>query len=208
MNKIKASLLAWGIPGLFLFALLDGAGLPIPGGLDFAVVLLATEMPERYLWLAAVAVVGSTIGNFILFSIARKGGEMYLAKHTMSKAGQRFRGWFRHYGLLTVFIAALVPLPVMPMKAFVLCAGALGSSRRAFVSVFVLARIVRYLSLARLGAEMGDHAWTYLRDHKFLLLGIAVGLFFFLYGLVKIADRRRLRQASPEVPALSPNSES
>jgi membrane protein YqaA with SNARE-associated domain len=195
MNKIKASLLAWGVPGLFLFAFLDGAGLPIPGGLDIAVILLAAQMPDRYPLLALVTVVGSTIGTFIMFSIARKGGELYLAKHTMSKAGQRFRRWFQHYGLLTVFSAALVPLPFMPMKAFVLCAGALGSSRRMFLAVFVLARIIRYYSLARLGAEMGDHAWDYLRDHKFFLLAIAVGLFFFLYGLVKIADRRRLRQA-------------
>lgn len=208
MTKIKALLLVWGIPGLFAFALLDGAGLPLPGGLDVALIFLATQMPDRIYALAATAVVGSSIGVLILFSLARKGGELYLSRHTMSKTGQRFRRWFQHYGLLTVFIVALVPLPVMPMKIFVLCAGALGSPRRAFLAVFVFARVIRYVALANLGKRMGDHAWTYLRANKWYLALISVALFAVLYALVKIADRRRLSRPGSVAPDPLPGTES
>ena len=78
--------------------------------------------------MAALALAGSLIGCFILFYIARRGGEVYMAKYTSSGRGARFKTWFQHYGLLTIFIPALVPIP-MPLKVFVICAGALASPR-------------------------------------------------------------------------------
>src|SRR5690348_6607272 len=112
MKKLLAILIAWGPTGLFALALLDGAGLTIPGGVDALVVYLTSRSPDSLVLFSLLTVVGSTIGNFVLFMIARKGGEAYLHRHTLSRGGVLFRKWFQHYGLLAVFIAALVPLPV------------------------------------------------------------------------------------------------
>jgi len=194
MKKLAATLLAWGLPGLFAMTILDGAGLPIPGGVDALVVYLASQRPSDLVWIALVAVIGSTIGNFIMFSIARKGGEMYVHRHTLSPMGQKFRAWFQHYGMLTVFIAALVPLPVMPMKIFTICSGALGSPTRAFLLTFASARILRYAGLTWLGAEMGDHALAYVKSHMWYLAAITVLLFAVLFGIVKFADYLKARK--------------
>ena len=148
MKNFLASLVAWGPTGLFISAFLDGAGLPIPGGVDALVIFLATQIPQDTIWLAVVAVIGSVIGNFLLFLIARRGGQAFIEKRSASKRSKRFRRWFDRYGLSTVFVAALVPLPVMPLKIFVLSSGALGSKPIRFVLVFLAARIQRYVGLA------------------------------------------------------------
>ena len=193
MKKLIAALIAMGPTGLFMLAVLDGAGLPVPGGVDALLVFLSSQEPASAYTLAVFATVGSVLGNLILFSIARKGGEMYLEKHTVSGSAARFRRWFHHYGLLTVFIAALVPLPVMPMKIFVLCAGALESGMVAFVAVFTAARLMRYFGLAYLGSQLGNQAMRYLREHVWYLVTFAVLLFLVLYLSIKVVDRIRAR---------------
>ena len=198
MKELLASLVAWGAPGLMVAALLDGAGLPIPGGVDALIVFLASQRPADATWLAAVAVLGSVCGNFILFLLARRGGEKFLSKRVRSNRTIRFRGWFHRYGLLTVFVSALVPLPIMPMKIFVLCAGALGSRPWVFVTAFVGARIPRYLGLALLGRQLGSDALDYLRHHVLELTLFALGLFISLYLLVKVVDARRIRVIKPD----------
>lgn len=196
MKKLLAILLAWGPTGLFALAVLDGAGLTIPGGVDALIIYLASRAPRSVVLYALLTVAGSTIGNFILFMIARKGGEAYLHRHTLSRGGALFRRWFQHYGLLAVFIAALVPLPVMPMKIFVLCSGALGVPPHAFIITFVGARIPRYFALAYLGASMGDNALLYLRQHVWQLVAFAAALLLVLFLIVKIHDYRRARAAA------------
>jgi membrane protein DedA with SNARE-associated domain len=121
---------------------------------------------------------------------------MFLEKRAKGKRQQQFRHWFDRYGLLTVFISAMVPLPIMPMKIFVLCAGALGSRTGAFLMTFVGARIPRYLGLVLLGRAMGDNALVYLRGHVWHLTAFAAVLFAVLMTLVKMADRRRAAQIS------------
>lgn len=196
MKKFVATLVSWGPLGLFTAALLDGAGLTIPGGVDFLVVVLAAARPDDVIFLSLLTVVGSVLGNFFLFSLARKGGQMFLEKRLASKSSQKFKGWFDRYGLLTVFISALVPLPVMPMKIFVFCSGALGISPLRFVLTFLGARVPRYLGLAYLGRNMGDNAMGYLRSHVWHLTAFAVGLFVLLWILIRIADMQRAKETN------------
>jgi len=189
MKAFLNTLVGWGPNGLFLAAFLDGAGLPIPGGVDALVIFLASRLPPDALWLAIVAVAGSVIGNFILFLIARRGGQAFLAKRSGTPRTKRFRAWFDRYGLLTVFVAALVPLPVMPLKIFVLSSGALGSKPLRFVLVFLAARIPRYVGLALLGRAMGADAMKYLAQNVWYLVGFAVLLFTALAALMRYMDR-------------------
>jgi membrane protein DedA with SNARE-associated domain len=197
MKQLLANLVEWGLPGLFLAALLDGAGVPVPSGVDVLIVFLATRIPGKILMMTALSVLGSVTGNLFLFSLARRGGQMFLEKRTASKRSKRFRQWFDNYGLLTVFVAALVPLPVMPLKIFVFCSGALGVSPARFVAVFIAARIPRYLGLALLGRAMGDDALTFLKLHVWHLAGFAAALFVVLVAMVKYMDRKRGAKTVP-----------
>ena len=193
MKGLLDWLIAIGPAGVLFAAILDGAGLPIPGGVDALVIFLAARTPGSAWMFAAIAVLGSVIGNLLLFSLARRGGEIYLHRRSSHPRSHRFRRWFDKYGLLTVFTSALVPLPIMPMKIFVLCAGALGSPTLKFIGIFVAGRIPRYFALAYLGMSMGDGAMGYLKSHVWHLTAVAAGLFLFLMLLVKLADKRHAR---------------
>jgi membrane protein YqaA with SNARE-associated domain len=194
MKEFVANLLDWGASGLLVAALLDGAGLPVPGGVDLLIAFLASRSADTIALLTVAAVFGSTVGNLVLFSLARRGGQLYLEKRTRGKRSHRLRNWFERYGLLTVFIAALVPLPVMPLKIFVLSAGALGSKPLAFVLTFIGARVPRYLGLALLGRRMGEDALGYLRANAWNLLFFAIGLFLLLYFIVRMTDYRNRKR--------------
>ncbi|HYO83702.1 MAG TPA: VTT domain-containing protein [Bryobacteraceae bacterium] len=193
MKELIATLLSWGLGGLFVAALLDGVGLPVPSGVDVLVVYLATRLDTGVFALAVVAVLGSVAGNMLLFALARRGGKAFLERRVRSKRSLRLRSWFDRYGLSTVFVSALVPLPVMPMKIFVFCAGALGVHPGRFAVVFVGARIPRYLGLAMLGRAMGDDALGWLGLHVWHLAGFAALLLVVLVALVRHAERATAR---------------
>jgi membrane protein YqaA with SNARE-associated domain len=190
MKSIAQILLAWGLPGTLLIGIIDGAGLPNPSGPDIALILYASQRPENAFLAAVLAVLGSLIGSAVLFLLARKGGEMFLERHTVSPRGKRWRRWFQNYGLITVFIPGLIPIP-MPLKIAVVCSGALGISLRSFLAVLAAARIPRYLAIAYLGRRLGEESFEYLKHHKWDFALIALGLFVFSLLLVKASDHLR-----------------
>ena len=103
------------------------------GGVDAMIVLIAV-VSRRQAYLAALtAILGSLVGSLILFLIARKGGEEYHRRHTSSARGNRLRAWFHEYGLLTVFVPAFVPIIPLPLKIFIISAGALEESPLNFL---------------------------------------------------------------------------
>jgi membrane protein YqaA with SNARE-associated domain len=188
MKRIFDFLVAWGPLGLFLFAVADGAGVPTPGGLDLLLIVLSAHSPSRAMGFAGLTVLGSLIGCLILFWMARKGGEAVLKPYRTRPRFSRFEQWFQTYGLLTVFIPALVPIP-MPLKFFILCAGAFEIRVLPFVATLLAARIPRYLGLAYLGSK--GHTLSWFEAHSWQLVAVAVGLFVFLYLLIKFVGTKR-----------------
>jgi membrane protein YqaA with SNARE-associated domain len=185
-------LVAWGPAGVFLLAILDSTGVPLVGGVDALVVVVAAANHSAAWMAAGAAVMGSLIGSLVLFYIARKGGEAYLAKYTASGRGAQFRRWFERYGLITVFVPAAVPIP-MPMKVFVLSAGAMEVNPAWFAAVLLLARIPRYFAIAWLGTRLGEQTLPYLKAHIWGLVGIAVALCVVLVVAVRVMERRKPR---------------
>lgn len=188
MRKLVDFLVALGPLGLLGMAAIDSAGVPLPGGVDATLLLIAVLRPETAWWSAGAAFVGSLLGNAILFSLAQKGGQAYLDKHTRSGRGLMLRRWFVRYGLVTVFIPALLPIP-LPMKIPVFCTAVLGVSRTKFLAVIAAARLPHYFALAWLGLQLGRDAGTWLRSHLWHLSGFAVGLAALLFALVRLSDR-------------------
>lgn len=175
---------------MFLLAVLDSAGIPLPTGVDALIVATSAASPASAVLVSVLAVAGSLLGNLVLFSIARAGGRRYLESHLRGERTKRFHAWFQRYGLLTVFIPALVPIP-LPMKIFVISAGALGIRLTHFLCVVLLARAPRYAALAYVGAQVGEHSLSYLRDHAAHLLLFAAALALFLVLLINVVDRLR-----------------
>jgi membrane protein YqaA with SNARE-associated domain len=188
LQQVFKTLLGWGPAGGVVLSAIDSAGVPLPDGVDVLLVSVSVLDPPRAYLAATLAVIGSLIGNIALFYAARKGGQAYLERKASSEKAMKLRGWFKRYGLLTVFIPALVPIP-LPTKVFVLCAGALGVKPLGFCVTILLARIPRYFGMAWLGAQVGEHSLEFLRTHMWELAAFAAGLFAFLYLLIKLRDR-------------------
>jgi len=58
--------------------------------------------------------------------------------------------------MLTVFIPAVTPVLPLPLKVFVVSAGALKTPFSKFLAVILLARVIRYFGEAYLGILLGE----------------------------------------------------
>jgi membrane protein YqaA with SNARE-associated domain len=179
--------------GVFLLGLLDSTGIPMVGGVDLYIVLVAMADRSQGYLAAVAAIAGSLIGSLILFLIARKGGEEYHRRHTSSTRGAKLRAWFHEYGLLTVFVPAFIPVIPLPLKIFIISAGALQESPVTFSIVLLAARIPRYVFLAWLGSRLGENTIPYLRQHIWGLVLLAAALFVVLYFSVRFVHNHRTR---------------
>ena len=192
LKNIANFLVAVGPWGLLVLAFLDSCGVPIPSAMDAYLIFLAVKEPNRAYLYAAISVAGSVIGNAVLFLVARHGGRRYLQRVEQGRS-QRFRRWFDRFGLVTVFVPALMPIP-MPLKIFVICAGALDTPLLAFLLVVLLARIPRYFGEAWLGVRLGQQSTTYLRTHLMQFIIAAAVLFVVLSVLIVVSERWRARR--------------
>lgn len=194
MKRLHSVLLSWGPLGVFSFALIESAGIPNPGGTDL--FLLVLTIAHANPWVCALlAVIGSLLGSLIFYEIISRGGERWLTRFIASRRGQTFRAWFHRYGLVTVFIPALLPIPFLPFKAFAGCAAALGVKRSRFFLVLAAGRIPRYFALAFLGAELGENSLHWVTGHMWQLVTVAVALAALLFLLIRMADRKRAGEA-------------
>jgi membrane protein YqaA with SNARE-associated domain len=188
-------LISWGPWGLLLLAALDSLGVPIVGGVDALLIAVSTVEPEHAYLAALCAIAGSLVGSYILFAIAREGGHVMLANHTSHGVGLKLRNWFERYGLLTVFLPAVSPIP-MPMKIPVFCAGALEVRPRSFVAVVALARVIRYFALAYLGQRYGRYTVAFLKTHWLAVMVVVFALCGMAIALLRFVNRKQ-----PEIPA-------
>ncbi|HTC32805.1 MAG TPA: VTT domain-containing protein [Bryobacteraceae bacterium] len=189
--------MSWGPAGVFFLGLLDSTGVPMVGGVDALIVLIAVTNHEQAYLAAGAAIAGSLIGSLILFLIARKGGEEYHRRHTSSPRGAKLRAWFHEYGLLTVFVPAFVPIIPLPLKIFIISAGALEESPITFSIVLLAARVPRYVFLAWLGSRLGADTIPYLRQHIWGLVLLAIALFVILYFGVRTVHNYRVSKSKP-----------
>ncbi len=189
LGWMSNTLAAWGPWGIFLLAFIDSAGIPVSVGMDALLILLGAKAPQAAWIGASMAVAGSMVGNAMLFMAARKGGGRFVKYKEPGSPG-RFRHWFNRYGLVTVFIPALVPIP-LPLKVFVITAGMLRTPISSFLVVIFAARVIRYFGEAWIGVKLGQESVHFLKDHMWSLLGAAVVLFAAIYLLLRLNDRRR-----------------
>jgi len=196
LAKLTAALVAFGPLGILALAFIDSAGIPLASGMDALVIVVAAKAPSRALFAASMGVLGSLIGNVVLFMAARTGARRFVKDAPRPGHKQRFREWFERYGLLTIFIPAMLPIP-LPLKVFVISAAVVGTPLRTFVFVIVLGRSIRYGGEAYLGVKLGEGSAQFLRTYTWHLVGGAVVLFAVLYALLMLTERRRRRADLP-----------
>ena len=185
------TLIQYGPVGLFLIGILDSMGIPFPAAMDALLLTYSMHHPEYAYFAAAVAVVGSLGGNIILFRAARLGGRRFVKQDAPEAEQHKFRRWFAKYGLLTIFVPAVVPFVPLPLKVFVISAGAMGTPMSRFLGTILAARVLRYFGEAYLGIQLGENAQGFLRSNVWSIVGVTLFLALFVLGLLRWYDRRR-----------------
>jgi uncharacterized membrane protein YdjX (TVP38/TMEM64 family) len=134
----------------------------------------------------------------VFFEVMLRGGEAFLAKRTAGGRGASLRRWFHRYGLVTVFISGLLPIPGLPFKFFVACSGAMCERRLRILAVMTVARVPRYFALAYLGAALGDQSWPWVKSHTWGMVAGAAILATVLFLLIRWLERRNQVQPMPK----------
>jgi membrane protein YqaA with SNARE-associated domain len=202
-------LLRLGGPGLVLLGLADNSVIPLPGSMDVLTIWLAARHHPLWPYYAFMATLGSIIGGYVTYHLARKGGketlERRMSKRTTIKVYKKFEKW----GFWSVAISALIP-PPFPIVPTLLTAGAMQYSRRKFVGALALGRGVRFTIVAFLGAHYGRHVLRffsqYYKPALFTLISfslIAGGFAFYQYRKFRKNNpesSKRSRSSVPRVP--------
>ena len=92
---------------------------------------------------AGMTTAGSLVGCFMLYAVARKGGEVFLRKRFSAARVDRGMALYQRFGLLAVVVPSLLPPPT-PFKIFVLMAGAAAVAPWRFGLAIVIGRGIRY----------------------------------------------------------------
>ena len=169
--------------GLFLVALGDSAFIPLPQGVDLLIITQAIAAPSTAYLAAALAVAGSLLGSFILYSMARRGGEVMLRKKASTGGVEKIRRQVDEYGALVLVLPTMIPLP-LPMKLFVIGAGVFQMKRVHFLAAVGLARCVRYFGEAFVAVRYGDQTMDLFKENIVVGLIISVcliALFFVVH---------------------------
>ena len=156
--------LSLGGPGLFVVAFLDSSFISLPQINDLLVVLMVVRNKPLMPYYALMATAGSVAGCCVLYLIAERGGEAFLAKRLKRGHVERALALYRKRGVLALMVPALLPPPA-PFKLFVLLAGVAEVKPLAFVTSIAIARGLRYLVIGMLAVWYGDFALELLRAH-------------------------------------------
>ena len=161
--------------GFIPLGLIDSSVIPLPGSMDVLTIVLAARHPELWVYYAVMATIGSVIGGFVTYRLARKGGKESLSRRFSAKTLKRVYEIFERWGFAAIAIPAVLP-PPMPFVPFLLAAGAMQYSVKKFLAAMTLGRIVRYMILAYLAGRYGRKMLPLLLSHGHPVLVAVVGL--------------------------------
>ena len=178
-----------GGPGLALLAFADSSFISLPEMADVLLVVLVVKDPAWWLYYGTLVTLGSVAGCFVLYELARRGGEAFLKKGFSQGAIDKSYRWFQRFGILAIILPSIMPPPV-PLKIFLLLAGMSGMPRLTFLAAIGTGRVLRYIGEAYLARLYGRDALAMVQDN---LGRVAIGLtvLLLLIGLVWLWRRRR-----------------
>jgi membrane protein YqaA with SNARE-associated domain len=185
-----------GALGFIPLGLLDASIIPLPGSMDVLTIVLSARRADLWFYYAVMATIGSVIGEFVTYRIARRGGREMLAKRFSERRLKQVFATFERWGFGAIAVPAVLPPPI-PLLPFVLAAGALQYSQYKFTAAIAVGRTARYTILAFLAARYGRGILKYLTSdgHVIVVMGVvlllaAIGVTCFLFS------RKRKKLAS------------
>jgi membrane protein YqaA with SNARE-associated domain len=133
--------------GLFFLTILDSSPVPTFGGPDILIAILVSTRRNPWYEYTAVAVVGSLIGAYITFRLARKAGEAYIERHFGQTRVSSSLKIFKKWGTGTLVASTAIPFP-FPTSLVFAAAGASDYHLVKFLSVVAVSRAFRYSAIA------------------------------------------------------------
>ncbi len=175
-----------GGPGLILIGLIDNSVIPIPGGMDVFVILLAAQHRSRWFYYGFMATVGALVGGYVTYRLAEKGGRAALEKKIGKRRAEKVYKKFEERGFSTLVVGSVLP-PPFPLVPVLMTAGVMRYPQQKFLSALAVGRAARFFLLAFLARLYGTMILGLIRHYYkpllyvFVGLGIAGGVAAFLY---------------------------
>lgn len=192
----------FGVLAFLALGVIDQSVIPVPGSLDALVILFVASKPELWWYYALLAATGATLGAYVTFRLARKGGREALDNKLGEQRVQKAHRIFSRWGFWSVFIGTILPPPV-PIVPFLAVAGVMEYPTYRFLFANASGRMVRFGIVALItkvyGKSLFEFFYRYYKPALYSLIGLAVvgglvGLFFYL------RYRRNKRSGKAHVP--------
>ena len=106
--------------GFIPLGLLDSSIFPLPGSMDVLTIVLSARHGELWSYYALMATVGSVLGGYVTYRLARKGGKETLARKFPRRKLEKIYKIFNRWGFGSIAIPALLPPPA-PMVSNTIC---------------------------------------------------------------------------------------
>ena len=161
----------YGGVGLFAMSFLDSSFVPFPGINDLGLIVLASQRPARAPFYALMSTLGSLLGCYVIYGIARGAEKLAEGRSTSTKGtsvlptkGTSVRRWLERNDFVAMLVMSLLPPPA-PLKISVLTAGALRMNALHFGLALLLGRSLRFAAEAWLGARYGAQGEAYIKKN-------------------------------------------
>jgi membrane protein YqaA with SNARE-associated domain len=183
--------------GLIVLGLADNSIIPLPGSMDVLTIWLAAGQPKWWYYYAAMATLGSLIGGYLTYNLARKGGKQAFEKKVHKRTADKVYKRFERWGFGAVAVPAMMP-PPFPIVPFLLAAGAMQYSHKRFLGALALGRGVRFTIVAGLGALYGNQIVSFFAKYyaPALLILISLALATGAYAVYKYLRSRGTKKTS------------
>ena len=172
----------YGTPALFVLAFAESSFFPIPP--DVLLMALSLSIPKKAFRYAAVCTVGSVLGGVLGYYLgfAFWGLAKGILFHYIDKDGfEVVREYFNQYQGWAIAVAGLTPIPY---KVFTITAGFLRANLLVFIVASVLARGLRFFTVAGLiylfGPKIKDFIDRYFNILTVVFIVLLVGGFMLL----------------------------
>jgi membrane protein DedA with SNARE-associated domain len=178
----------YGVLAFLGIGLVDQSIVPVPGSLDALVILFVASKPELWWYFALLATAGATVGAYVTYRIAKKGGKEALAEKIGKKRAEKAHRIFERWGFWSIFTGTILPPPV-PIVPFLATAGVMGYPKYRFLAATASGRMLRFSIVALITRFYGKSIFGFFsRYYKpalytliaLAVVGGAVGLWFYL----------------------------
>jgi membrane protein YqaA with SNARE-associated domain len=196
-NKVLLpAIIAWGLPGAFVIALLDSSSLPVP--MDAILAAFIWKDKPHFLLYCLLASVGSAIGGLVPYGLGRAGGELFLLKRINRQRMEQLRTQFERQEFLAIMIPSMLPPPT-PWKLFVIAAGVFEMRVLPFMLAVAVGRMIRWILLSFLVLFFGDQVVDVVAHHAgpVVLVLILLAMGGFAWWWIK---RKRTGQDAEKLP--------